>query len=311
MSKRFPGATQTRRGARGGFPEHDDFEGVCSRFCFFYYSEEVPRARLFKWGGGLLIRSLVVFLIAIGLPVRQWRQEVISIAPPAPSEPKEQNDRWAVELPHGLPKEFPLLPPHTQELLRAARSGRLYKRSAEEEEPDADGAEGKGDKKDVEAVAAAYTIKAWRQVPRNNEGPTVSHLAKRPRNIVTISSKAAAPIISGPTARRVTVRKMDAAGNPYERTITLSEGQVVDGEIISETIIPAPAASTGDLTRQLTPVKKRPPPPKRKPKGPGRGRKKGMLPLPLPTTRGRTGGAGGDEEGSDAKDESDNPDVSL
>src|SRR5688500_18305734 len=92
-------APGTRRAGRGGFAEHDDFEG---------------------------------------LPVRQWRQEVINIAPPPPVDQQQQNDIWAVELIHGMPKDSNLLAPHSQELLRAARSGRLYKRPAPEEDTEAD-----------------------------------------------------------------------------------------------------------------------------------------------------------------------------
>jgi len=117
MSK-FRTATQTRRGARSNYPEHDDFEG---------------------------------------LPVRQWRQEWVNVAPVAPPDTTQQNDRWAPELPFSMPKESHLLQPHSQELLRAARSGRLYKRPAptEEDEADADAAELKGEKKDTEPTTAA------------------------------------------------------------------------------------------------------------------------------------------------------------
>ncbi|KAK0729699.1 hypothetical protein B0H67DRAFT_638287 [Lasiosphaeris hirsuta] len=253
MSKQFRTATQTRRGARGGFPEHDDFEG---------------------------------------LPVRQWRQEWVNLAPPPPPDTTQQNDRWAIELPFGMPKEYPLLAPHSQELLRAARSGRLYKRPAptEEEEVDADAPEVKGEKKESESAAEGYMVKMWKQMPRNVEGPSISHLAKRHKNIVTLTARAAAPQITGPTVRRVTVRRTDAAGNPYERTITLAEGQQVDGDIISESYVAAPVATSGELApQQAAPVRRRPPPPKRKAKGPGRGRKKGKLPLPVPIPRSEPG----------------------
>ncbi|EAQ89914.1 hypothetical protein CHGG_06533 [Chaetomium globosum CBS 148.51] len=225
---------------------------------------------------------------AVGLPVRQWRQEWVSVAPSSQQEMTQQGDRWAVELPYGMPRESHLLPPHTQELLRAARSGRLYKRPApiEDEELDAELDVIKGEKKDSESANDAYMVKLWKQVPRNAESQTISHLAKRHKNTVTLASKAMAPQAAGPTVIRATIRRMDAAGNPYEQTITLADGQQVDGEIISTTVVPAPAAAQGDLAvQQTTPVRRRPPPPKRKPKGVGRGRKKGRLPLPLPATR--------------------------
>ena len=224
----------------------------------------------------------------------------------------QQGDRWAVELPYGMPRESHLLPPHTQELLRAARSGRLYKRPApmEEEELDADLDVIKGEKKDSEPANDGYMVKLWKQVPRNAESQTISHLAKRHKNTVTLASTATAPQAAGPTVTRATIRRMDAAGNPYEQTITLADGQQVDGEIISTTVVPAPAAAQADLAvQQTTPVRRRPPPPKRKPKGAGRGRKKGKLPLPLPaTTRSHATAADGTPS---VKAENVGPDVSF
>ena len=245
-----------------------------------------------------------------GLPVRQWRQEWVSVAPSSQQEMTQQGDRWAVELPYGMPRESHLLPPHTQELLRAARSGRLYKRPAptEEEEPDAEVDPVKGEKKDWEPTSDGYTVKMWKQVPRNAENQTISHLAKRHKNTVTLASRAAAPQAAGPTVTRATVRRIDAAGNPYEQTVTLADGQQVDGEIISTTVVPVPTAAQGELgVQQTTPARRRPPPPKRKAKGPGRGRKKGKLPIPIPATRSQATADGS----SDVKPETIGPDVSF
>ncbi|KAK8024025.1 hypothetical protein PG993_012091 [Apiospora rasikravindrae] len=255
MAPNFRTNTATRRGNRAGYVEHDDFEG---------------------------------------LPVRQWRQEWVSVAPPPPAETTQKSDIWDVELPHGMPKDSQLLPQHTQELLRAARSGRLYKRPApvEEEDADADAAPEKADKKDEDQSTKGFLIRAWKQIPRNAEGSTVSHLAKRRKNTVTLSSSLPAGLTSGPTVTKATVRRVDAAGNPYTQEVTLAEGQSVDGEIISTTVVPAPVANVNpDGTAAPTPVKRRPPPPKRKPKGPGRGRKK-KLPLPA-STRPEPSGAPG------------------
>lgn len=185
-----------------------------------------------------------------------------------------------------MPKDSHLLPTHTQELLRAARSGRLYKRPppAEEEEVDADAAVAeKPDKKEEDPAAKGFQVKVWKQVARNAEGPTVSHLAKRRKGLITLSSNLPAGASSGPTIMKATVRRIDAAGNPYTQEITLNEGQPVVGEIISTTVVPAPTvAANADTSAAATPVRRRPPPPKRKPKGPGRGRKK-KLPLPAST----------------------------
>ncbi|KAI5917528.1 hypothetical protein F4810DRAFT_716372 [Camillea tinctor] len=248
MAPNFRPNTQTRRGNRSGYVEHDDFEG---------------------------------------LPVRQWRQEWVSIAPPPPPDTTQKNDIWAIELPHGMPKDSHLLPTHTQELLRAARSGRLYKRPppTEEEEADADAVlTEKADKKEDDPSTKGFQVKIWKQIPRNAEGPTVSHLAKRRKGTITLSSDLPAGVPSGPTVTRATVRRLDAAGNHYTQEVTLNEGQPIDGEIISTTVVPAPNLNgSGDVSAAATPARRRPPPPKRKPKGPGRGRKK-KLPLP-PTTR--------------------------
>ncbi|KAI5867732.1 hypothetical protein GGS23DRAFT_593019 [Durotheca rogersii] len=257
---KFRQNTQTRRGNRSGYVEHDDFEG---------------------------------------LPVRQWRQEWVSIAPPLPADATQKNDVWAIELPHGMPKDSHLLPTHTQELLRAARSGRLYKRPlpTEEEEVDADAAiPEKPEKKEEDPSTKGFQVRVWKQIARNAEGPGVSHLAKRRKGIVTLSSDLPAGASSGPTVMRATVRRIDAAGNPYTQEVTLNEGQHVEGEIISTTVVPAPEPA---MPVEASPsARRRPPPPKRKPKGPGRGRKK-KLPLPATTRHGApSSGAGAAPEGA-------------
>ncbi|KAK8929234.1 hypothetical protein VCV18_001896 [Metarhizium anisopliae] len=237
---------QTRRANRSGYAEHDDFEG---------------------------------------LPVRQWRQEWVNVAPPLPQEPMQQNDVWAIELFHGMPKDSALLAPHSQELLRAARSGQLYKRPAPAEEEEAEAeipqtAE-KNEKKEEETTVKGFSIKLWKQIPRNNEGSGLSHLAKRRKGTVTIASKTIEDKATGPTVTRATVRRIDAAGNPYTEEVTLAEGQQVVGEIISTRIEAAPAPAAEAFVAPVPPPRRRPPPPKRKSKaGPGRGKKKIKNPLP-------------------------------
>lgn len=247
----------------------------------------------------------------LGLPVRQWRLQQVDIAPlPVPAT-SQKNDRWSIELPHGMPKDYHLLPPHSQELLRAARSGALYKRKAPPEEEDAidiiessgpvggklgtvpalSDAEKAGDKK-ASATSKSepgIKVKVWRRVARDAEIPAHSYLAKRQKNTITLPSKASAIQFSGPTVTRVTVRRVDAAGNAYEQTITINDDEQLNhlnGEIVSTTVIAAPVAADPIAQQQPTPTRKRPPPPphKKKHKGPGRGRKKklGLGPLPLP-----------------------------
>ncbi len=233
------------------------------------------------------------------------------ISPPAPLETSRRSTRWVFELPHGMPKDFQLLPPHSQDLLRAARSGRLYKRPLpveEEEHPEGEAAIAaaiaagapvglahrnntapahigptvaeKAAEKKEEPIVDGYKIKVWKQVPRNTEGATVSHLAKRHKGTIQLPSKTSLSQTSGPTVTRATVRRIDAAGNPYEQTITLAEGQRVDGEIISTSVVPVPSAGGKCLSQQPTPQRRKPPPPRRKAKGSGRGRKKNMKLMP-------------------------------
>ncbi|KAH8721880.1 hypothetical protein BGZ61DRAFT_447584 [Ilyonectria robusta] len=195
-------APGTRRANRSGYADHDDFEG---------------------------------------LPVRQWRHDWVNVAPPPQQEQQQQNDIWSIDVIHGMPKDSHLLPTHSQELLLAARSGRLYKRPApvEEEEADPEAIPEKPEKKEEDDSAKGYSIKLWKQIPRNVEAPAVSHLAKRRKNTVTIASKT---IEDKPTVTRVTVRKVDVAAPQNAR--------------------------------------KRPNPPKRKSRaGPGRGKKRGRIPL--------------------------------
>jgi hypothetical protein len=189
-----------------------------------------------------------------------------------------------MELIHGMPKDATLLPLHTQELLRAARSGRLYKRPHPTEDEEADGEtsiQDKLDKKEEDTSAQGYQIRVWKQLPKNVEAPGISHLAKRRRNTVVIASRTMEEKVQGPTVTRATVRRMDAAGNPYTEEVTLSEGQRVDGEVISTRVeaIPTAKPDTFAAVPQAS-ARRRPPPPKRKAKaGPGRGKKK-MKQLP-------------------------------
>ncbi|PHH81801.1 hypothetical protein CDD82_7843 [Ophiocordyceps australis] len=241
----------TRRANRGGYAEHDDFEG---------------------------------------LPVRQWRTEWVSIAPPPAQEQHHHNDIWALELPHGMPKDSQLLPSYSQELLRVARSGRLYKRTAitDDDDVDADGLtapvpdNAKSDgKKEDESETRGFTVRLWKQVPRNVEASPTTYLAKRRKGTITIASRTVQDRSAGPTVTRATVKRIDAAGNPYTEEVTLAEGQPVDGEIISTRVEVANTTSGDVHTPSQVPQKRRPPPPKRKSKaGPGRGRKKMKIPLP-------------------------------
>lgn len=214
--------------------------------------------------------------------MRQWRHDWVNVAPPPQQEQPQQNDIWSIDVIHGMPKDSHLLPAHSQELLLAARSGRLYKRPApvEEEEADPEAIPEKPEKKEEDDSAKGYSIKLWKQIPRNVEAPAVSHLAKRRKNTVTIASKTIEDKPQGPTVTRVTVRKVDAAGNPYTEEVILGEGRQVEGEIISTRIEAAPALIAQAPVAAPQNARKRPNPPKRKSRaGPGRGKKRGRIPM--------------------------------
>jgi hypothetical protein len=240
----------------------------------------------------------------LGLPVRQWRQDWTTVAPPEPQEQPHHNDVWDIELLHGMPRDSNLLPQHTQELLRAARSGRLYKRPPPLEEDDAEletALPEKGEKKEDDASSKGFTVKLWKQISRNVEASTVSHLAKRRKGTVTIASKTIQERVPTQTVTRATVRRVDAAGNPYTEDVTLVEGQKVDGEILS-TRVEAVAGQGAGAPVLPQPPRRRIPPPKRKKAGPGRGRKKMKLPLPGGPAQPAAPANGGDATGVKTED---------
>lgn len=225
-----------------------------------------------------------------GLPVRHWRRDYVTVVPPpAQDNTASQNDRWAVELPHGMPRDSHLLPQHSQDLLRAARSGRIYKRPlpVEEEEADVEAILGDKPEKKEEEKEKGFTAKAWKQIPRHLEGPDTEYLAKRRKGLITHTSK---PVTSGPTLTQARVKKIDAAGNEYIQNVIVPQGQVVEGEVISQSIIQAPSLAEGLPPAAPTPPRRKGAPKKKK--GPGRGRKK-QVPL-APTSAPQAPAVGGD-----------------
>lgn len=118
-----------------------------------------------------------------------------------------KNDIWSIELPHGMPKASHLLPQHSQDLLRAARSGKIYKRpvSVEEEEVDPELNDGdKLEKKDEPEQDLGFVARAWKQVPRHLEGSDIDYLAKRRKCLrMTEKSTSTGPSAVSTTAKRV------------------------------------------------------------------------------------------------------------
>lgn len=181
-----------------------------------------------------------------------------------------------------MPKDYHLLPQHSQDLLRGARSGRIYKRPPpiEEDEVDAEGIIGdKPEKKEDETKDRGFSAKAWKQIPRHLEGPDIEYLAKRRKTLVTIGSKAPKPV---PTVTKAKLKRVDAAGNEYIQDVIVPHGQQIVGEVISQTEIPDPSAAA--VLVQPTPTKRKPVI-RKKTKGPGRGRKKKPIaPTSVPIT---------------------------
>jgi hypothetical protein len=175
-----------------------------------------------------------------------------------------------------MPKDSHLLPQHSQDLLRAARSGRIYKRPAplEEEEADAEAALGdKPEKKDDDTKERGFTAKAWKQIPRHMEGPDIDYLAKRRKGLVTITARTAPPPA---TLTKNKVKRIDAAGNEYVQDVIVPHGQKVEGVVISQTVVPDPSAIAADpfAVPQVTPSRSKKSSKKKSKSAAARGRKK-------------------------------------
>lgn len=211
-----------------------------------------------------------------------------------------------------MPKDSDQLPAHSLNLLRLARSGRIYKRPTAGDDEDGDGDGLPGDKADKKgsAINEGFKLQVWKQVPRSAEGPTISYLAKRKPGTITLPSKSLLALqATGPTITKAIVKRNDAAGNSYTQEVTITPGQQVDGEIISTSVVPAPEpAATPSAVG--TPIRRKPPVPQKK-KGRGRGRGRGRARAPLTATTRADVQAGARLEGaSDIKTEAAGPDVS-
>ncbi len=192
-----------------------------------------------------------------------------------------------------MPRDSHLLPPHSQAILRAARSGNIFRPPSQPLEDEKEGLLGEdeeGGEGDGGGTERGFVAKKWTVVPRHLEGPEPEFLAKRRKGL---PSTYMGPLGLGSMGqmRKVKVRKTDADGQTFVWEVLAPEGQVVEGEIFEDvemTETPAPGTVVegvgvvnaegvvvaGDMMMQPTPPRRRPPPPRRKPKGPGRGRRK-------------------------------------
>ncbi|KAF1810264.1 hypothetical protein P152DRAFT_484063 [Eremomyces bilateralis CBS 781.70] len=228
-----------------------------------------------------------------GLPVRQWRQVETTVGAPPGSTTQSKKNAWP-EL--SMPRESHLLPEHSQQLLRAARAGWLYKATpggAEEDEKENEDEEPKESER-------GFAVKKWSVVPRHLEEPEREYLAKRRKGLATSTNGLNIDGIAGGPMRKTKVQKADADGNLKIYEVLVPEGQTVEGEVLNEEAIPenvpvvVPPAVPGTIVEGVgvvneeglvvagelpAPVKRKPPPPRRKPKrsGPGRGRKKVVI----------------------------------
>jgi hypothetical protein len=221
-----------------------------------------------------------------GLPISQYREAEITIEPSSADNKPLDKDAWP-ELP--MPRDSHMLPEHSQQLLRAARSGKLYKPPA----PPEDDNEMKDEEEETKEIRTGFTIKKYVKVARHLEVSEPEYLAKRRKGLPS-------PYVNGqvaqPALRETKVKKLDADGNVAVYKVLVPEGQAVEGEVQPTDdaieVVPATAAPgtivegvgvvnaegvvvANDILQQ-TPPRRRPPPPKKKVKrgGPGRGKKK-------------------------------------
>ena len=243
-----------------------------------------------------------------GLPVKQWGQSIthVSLAPPKTEAEKVEDDKWG-EPP--MPRDYQLLQPWTQQLLRLARSGKVGTKrkpagdpdSMDEERPEEDG----GEETKANLEDRGFVAKKWRQVPEALLEPEHKHfefLAKRRKGLPSLY---APPAPTGATVvmRKTKVQKTGADGEVTVYEVLVPEGQTVDGEIAETTelasVTPVSAAPGTVIegvgianeegvvvAEHLKPVaapRRNRPPPKKK-GGPGRGKKRVTFTNPDGTT---------------------------
>jgi len=231
----------------------------------------------------------------------------VSLAPP-PSETdvEKAQDKWADP---AMPENSQLLLPHTQQLLRIARSGRYgtKRKIAPDVETDGDEfntreEEGLADdtlSKPAHTEEKGFVARKWRQVPESALVPEHLHwefLAKRRKGLpnfyhgaVTEISTSGIPQIA---KRKTRVQKVldPATGESVIYEVLALEGQVLENELPAESQMQAKVLEPGTTIEGLgtaneeglislvpanptAPSRRSRPPPKKK-GGPGRGKKR-------------------------------------
>lgn len=231
-----------------------------------------------------------------GLPVKQWGHSIahISLAPPKSEDENGENDKWG-EPP--MPRDYQLLQPWTQQLLRLARSGKV----GTKRKPDPDSMDDDKPEDEVEQEAKpnlenrGYAAKKWKPVPESMLEPEHKHfefLAKRRKGLPSLYGpefQNGAPV----SMRKTKVQRTGADGEVAVYEVLVPEGRTVEGEVTESTdladIKPVAAAPgtviegvgivneegvvvAEHLKPNVAPRRNRPPPKKKG--GPGRGKKR-------------------------------------
>jgi hypothetical protein len=230
-----------------------------------------------------------------GLPVKQWGQQYsrVSLAPPASENLDGKDDKWGEP---AMPRDYQLLAPHTQQLLRLARSGKY----GTKRKPDPDSMDDDRPDEEVHEEAKAnledraYVAKRWKPIPEALLEPEHRHfefLAKRRKGLPSLYGPdvASAPV----PMRRTKVKRPGPEGEFAVYDVLVPEGQAVDGEITDPIeLVEAQAVATAPgtviegvgiandegvvvaehLKPSVAPRRNRPPPKKKG--GPGRGKKR-------------------------------------
>ncbi|GAB7359754.1 hypothetical protein MBLNU230_g6926t1 [Neophaeotheca triangularis] len=243
-----------------------------------------------------------------GLPVKQWGEQPtrVSLVTPQQSEEAQtsEDSKWG-EPP--MPRDYQLLQPWTQHILRLARSGKVgVKRKAEDEKGE-DEVEEEGAGNDESAAKKhdpledrAFLAKKWKPVPEHALVPEHMHwefLAKRRKGLPSMYGPADTGAMAPVPMRRTRVQKADAGtGEIALYDVLVPEGHMLDNEVAADsaalvdvksvvaapgTVIEGVGIANDDgvvvaehLMKPLVSERRRNRPPPKKKGGPGRGKKR-------------------------------------
>ena len=233
-----------------------------------------------------------------GLPVKQWGHSIshVSLAPPKSETTNGEDDKWG-EPP--MPRDYQLLQPWTQHLLRLARSGKVgtKRKPADPDSMDEDKPE---DELPEESKAnledRGYVAKKWKPIPEAMLEPEHKHfefLAKRRKGLPSLYAPAVPNGVASVPMRKTKVQKAGPDGEVAIYEVLVPEGQVVEGEVTETTeladvqpVVAAPGTViegvgianeegvvVAEHLKPTVALRRNRPPPKKK-GGPGRGKKR-------------------------------------